>query len=112
MCPNGGTPPIGKPVASRTASASTRLALRAARRRRQLRFVELVGAAHVRQHDLAVDGEDQALHDLADLDADRCGRIGRGLRTVGEATGIDDDAEFTARVDDAADVAMDCGGGV
>ena len=26
-CPNGGTPPIGKPVASRTVSASTRLAL-------------------------------------------------------------------------------------
>ncbi len=26
VCPNGGTPPIGKPVASRTTSASTRLA--------------------------------------------------------------------------------------
>ena len=37
---------------------------------RQLALVELVGPAHVGQDDLAVDGEDQRLHDLPDVDAD------------------------------------------
>ena len=86
-------------------------ARRSARGRGQLRLVELIRPAHVGEHDLAVDGEDQALHDLADVAADRRGRIGCGLRAVRELHGLDVDPERTPRLDDAHDVAMGwCGG--
>ena len=73
--PNGGTPPIGKPVAVAHGVGVDAAAALAAGGGRQLRLVELVGAADEGQDDLAVDGEDQALHDLADVDADRRRRI-------------------------------------
>ena len=85
VCPNGGTPPIGKPVVSRTVSASTRAHFAPAGGVGQLLLVELVGAADVGEHDFAVDGEDQALDDLADIYADRRGGVGRGLGALGEA---------------------------
>ena len=55
-------------------------AVRATGGLRELLLVELVDAADIGQHDLAVDREDQALHDLADMHADRGGRVRRGLR--------------------------------
>jgi hypothetical protein len=64
-------------------------ALRTTSSGRQLALVELVGAADVGEHDLAVDGEDQALHDLPDVDPDRRRGIGRGLGAIGEADGLD-----------------------
>ena len=87
--PNGGTPPIGKPVAARTASASTRVHVAPPAAAAELVLVELVGAADVGQHDVAVDGEDQALDDLADVDTDRRRRVGCGLRAVGEVERLD-----------------------
>ena len=69
-------------------------------------LVELVAAAHVRQHDLAVDGEDQALHDLADLDPDRRRGVGRGLGAVGEVSRRDLQAELGGGVDDPPCVAV------
>ena len=69
-------------------------------------FVELVAAAHVRQHDLAVDGEDEALHDLADVDSDRRRGVGRRLRPVGEVSRRDLQAGSSAAVDDSFCVAV------
>ena len=51
----------------------------------QLRLVELVRPADVGEHDLAVDREDQALHDLADITADRRCCVDCGLGPLGEA---------------------------
>ena len=81
-------------------------AVPATRRRGELALVELVGAADVREHDVAVDGEDQALHDLADLDADRRGRVGRRLGPVGEAHRLDRQPEVGRRGDHSMDVGM------
>ncbi len=59
-------------------------AVGSSRFRRQPSFVELVGAAHERDDGLAVDREHERLHDLADLDADRRRRVGRGLGSLWE----------------------------
>ena len=70
----------------------------------QLAFVELVRSAHIGEHDLAVDGENQTLHDLAHLDADGGSRIGGGLGPLGEPHRLDGDATIAAGVDDALHV--------
>ena len=74
--------------------------------RRQLGLVELVAPADVGEHHLAVDGEDQALHDLADIDADRRRRVGCGLRAVREVERADLDPTLAAGRDDPLDVGM------
>ena len=78
----------------------------------QLALVELVDAADVGEHDLAVDGEDQALDDLGDVAADRVGGVDGGLGAFREAMRLDLEAELGAGVDDTLNIAVDGGLGV
>jgi hypothetical protein len=76
------------------------------RGRAELALVELVAAGHEGHDDLAVDGEDQALDDLADLDADGRGRVGRGLRPLREAPDLDGQPQGIGGVRDPTDVGV------
>ena len=103
-CAMGGMPPMAKPVATRTASASAR-STRPWASVAELARVEAVGARDEHQHELVVHREHQRLHDLPELGADRRGRLLRRARAV-----LDDDdarpqAEVVQRALDAA-----CGG--
>jgi hypothetical protein len=85
------------------------LALESTGGERQLALVELVDAAHIRQHDLAVDGEDQALDDLGDVAPDRVGGVDGGLGALREAMRLDLEPQLSPGVDHASDVAMNGG---
>lgn len=96
---------MGKPVATHRVGIDAG-ALGTSGRCRQLPLVELVGTAHVGQHDPAVDGEDQALHDLAQLHTDRGGGIGRRLRAIGEAARLDREATLGGGFNGADDIGV------
>ena len=74
----------------------------------ELELVELIRSADIGEHDLAVNGEDQALDDLADSHADRCCRVGGGLGAIGEAARLELEAALARRVQDLADIRMQC----
>src|ERR687883_301936 len=75
----------------------------------QLVLVELVRAADVRQHDLAVDPEDQALDDLADVDTDRGSGVGSRLGALREPARFDRQPELGGSGSDTGDVRVDVG---
>ena len=81
-------------------------ALVAASKRRQLLLIELIRATHVRQHDFTIDCEDQALHNLTDLDTDRIGGIDCGLGTVRKAARRNLQATCTGGQSDLGDIGM------
>ena len=58
---------------------------------------------------MTVDGEDEALDDLPDVDADRRGGVGGGLRAVREAHRADVEPGRRGGGDDPADVGVDVG---
>ena len=84
-------------------------AVRATSGVRELLLVELVRAADVGQHDLAVDREDQALHDLADLHTDRRCCVGRGLGAFRKPSRRDLQSEFRRCRCHTGDVGMSVG---
>ena len=75
-------------------------------RRSELRLIELVGAAHIGQHHLAVDTEDQALDDLPDVATDRLRRVDRRLRPLREADRFDRETDRCTRFDHVHHVAV------
>ena len=67
-------------------------------------LVELIGTADVGQHNLAIDTEDEALHDLADLHTDRRRSVGCRLRAFGKRAGHDGEAAIGSGLDHSGHV--------
>ena len=84
--PNGGTPPIGKPVASRTASASTRAHLVPPAAVASFFSSSWLAPLTYAMTISPSTREHEALDDLADVDADGGRGVRRGLGALGEST--------------------------
>ena len=91
---------------ARTASASTRLHFAPPAAAASFFSASWFLPLNVGEHDLAVDAEDQALDDLADLDADRRRRVLRGLGALRELARLDRQAALRAGVDHSLDVGV------
>ena len=90
----GATAPGAKPVTSSTSCACATLAALASTARRDLVRVATPIAGHQRDDRLLVTDEDERLHDLAELAADRVGSSLRGRRAVGELVDARLDSRF------------------
>ena len=69
-------------------------------------FVELVGTADQCKYDFAIDGEDEALHDLAEGDADGVGGVLGGFCPFGKAANLDGEASGLGGGADFCDVGV------
>ena len=66
--------------------------------------VDPVRTGDERDHGIAIGDEDERLHDLRDITADRARRVGRGARARRKALDRDLESRRTGRLDDAGHV--------
>ena len=113
--PIGGMPPIEKPVRSWASRAVARRMSGDAGDRREPREVDPVVAGDEAQERLARrrgrDDEDQRLDDLAELRAERRGRLGGGVGRLVELVDLERHALARGGIEDALDRGMDGGVG-
>ena len=73
----------------------------------QLLLIQLIRSTDVRENNLAVDGKDQTLDDLTDLDSDRGRRVQRRFRTVRKSLRLNVQTECFGCLDHSRDIGMD-----